>query len=49
MRKNMTVLTPLGERVYAATVALLCVGAAYALVHIMARVVVFTAQLLGTI
>lgn len=47
MRKNMTVLTPLGERVYIVAVALLCVGATYATVYLMARAVVFTAQLLG--
>jgi hypothetical protein len=44
---KQTTLTPRGEQFYALIVAGLFVAAAWAILHVFARVVVFTAQFLG--
>lgn len=44
---KQTTLTPRGEQFYAVIVGLLFAAAAWAILHVFARVVVFTAQFLG--
>ena len=44
---KQTTLTPRGEKFYAVAVGLLFAAAAWAILHVFARVVVFTAQFLG--
>ena len=44
---KQTTLTPRGEQFYAVAVGLLFAAAAWAILHVFARVVVFTAQFLG--
>jgi hypothetical protein len=44
---KQTTLTPRGEKFYAVAVAVLFAAAAWAILHVFARVVIFAGQFLG--